>query len=450
MSALRTILLAAALFFPILATLGAAPDLVALRAQLSLAAAHDDTLARIELLRRVLDADPQDAASHRLLVELWLQIGDYDLADATLTAWPAAPADLAALTRADIQRHRDKDLPGAIRTLRDYLARAPGSIPAHRALVAALLATKDFAAQVVALNDLIALAPDASSLIQRAHAKFRLAAYADALADAKAAQALSPDDDIVKSNLPAFERLAETLAALPPLDAALTRDPGNFRRLVERAWWLRYGGIVDRSLADADAALVVDPNSVAAKLTRASARYLLDQIKAEAALRDDSVDVNKAPSSETILAIADADLALATNPRDPVALRRRARALNEASQFRLVLPDVATGLALAPRDADAALEALYATAMLNQDPAPLLRQIEAMKPARAQLALANAYLADLYLRQANLPLALEFTDRSLAYGNSAYVLRLKAAALQRLGRPDEARAATHQANALSR
>jgi tetratricopeptide (TPR) repeat protein len=447
MAIARASLLVAAAFF-CAAGLSAA-DTTNLRAQLSRAGENEDTLARIELLRRILDADPDDDASHRALIEGWRQIEDYDLAEATLTAWPSAPADLAALTRAEIQRHRDRDVPGAIRTLRAHLAAAPKDVAAHRALASALLTQNDAAAQVAALDALIALAPDAPSLLQRANAKFRLAAYPDALLDAKAAQALAPDDPAVKNNLPSFERLAEALAALPPLDAALTKNPRDGHRLIERAWWRRYGGILDRSLADANAALVIAPDSVAGKITRARARYLLDQIKAEDALRDELVDVNRPHSLEAILAVADADRALAKNPRDAAQLRARAHALNAAGQSRLALRDAGAAIALAPKDANAALEALYATALLDQDPAPLLRQIEAMRPPGSQLALANAYLADFHLRQTQLPLALEFADRSLRFAETAYALRLKAAALQRLGRPDEASAATRRANALS-
>ncbi|MDD5200574.1 MAG: hypothetical protein PHC88_12330 [Terrimicrobiaceae bacterium] len=448
MSPARALLLATAALLPSLPLKAIAADTSGLRTQLALATEDSDNLARIELLRRILDAEPGDTASHQQLVELWLAISDYDMAEAALNAWPAAPAKLAALTRARILRDRDKDVPGAVRVLRAYLLTTPADLDAHEALVSALLATDNAPAQIAALDALIALQRNATHLIQRANAKLRAADYAGALADAKAAQALEPDSPTVKRDLPAFERLDETLHAIPPLDAALAKHPNDLAKRIERAWWLRYGGMLARSLADADAALAFAPDSVAARLTRARARYMLNQLRADDARRDEWIDVTKPHALDTALAIATADLALAEHPTDTAQLRKRARALNEAGQYLLAQRDSEAALALSPTDAGIALEALYAATMLGQDPAPLFRRIEQMKPPKAQLALANGHLADLYFRQSNLPLALEFADRSLTLAETEFMLRVKAAALQRLGRPDEAATATRRANAL--
>jgi len=452
MSPRQALLLAVVACFLAGPTSGATADVKTLRDQLALATDDKDTLSRIELLRRIVDADPADAASHRLLIELWIEINDYDLAAATLAAWPEAPADLAALTRASVLRNRDEDVPGAIRVLREFLAKQPSNLPANQALVSALLTTDDTHAQLAALDALLALTPkDITSLIQRANVKLKLADYPGALADAGQAQALEPDSDTVKSALPAFERLQETLQTLPPLDAALKQNPRDLSKLVERAWWLRYGGILDRSLADANAALALDPNSIAAKITRARVLFMLGKLKAEDSLRDDSIDATKPNATDDTLAIAAADLALAQNPKDVAQLTARARALNAAGQFLLAQRDAEAAMALNPAPTAAAaagLEDLYAATMLGQDPAAIFRRIEALKPPKPQLALANAHLADLYFRQANLPLALEFADRALVLDETLPMLRVKAATLKRLGRPDEAAVASKRADAL--
>jgi tetratricopeptide (TPR) repeat protein len=450
MAFVRLTQVVAAAFFCAQATLSAAPDVAKLREQLTLATTDDDTLARIELLRRILDAEPGDAASRRLLVELWLKIADYDMADATLKAWPDAPAGFAAISRAEILQKRDKDVAGAARVLRDYLAASPKDADAWNALADVLLTTDDAKAQLEALDALIALQPDAKRLIQRAQAKLLLGDFAGAVADAKASQALSPDSDFVKANLPRFERLAEALQMLPPLDAALQKDPTDFAKLLERCWWRRYGGMNTLALADADAALAIDANSTMARLARERVRYLLDEVKAEDVLRDESIDVKKAHSLEAARTIAAADLALAKNAKDVEALRRRAFALNDAEQYLLAKRDAETALAIAPKAVPVALEALYATELLGQDPAALYRRIEQMQPTKPQLATAAGYLADFYLRQSNLPLALEFANRSLALHEDARILRVKAAALQRLNRTDEARAAMRRADTLEK
>ncbi|MGH8046977.1 MAG: hypothetical protein ACREKL_07000, partial [Chthoniobacterales bacterium] len=105
--------------------LHAAPDTTKLREQLQLATKDGDTLSRIELLRRILDANPSDAKSQELLIALWLNIEDYDMAEAALNAWPAAPPKTVVLTRAQILRNRDKDFSGAVKLLNDYLAKFP-------------------------------------------------------------------------------------------------------------------------------------------------------------------------------------------------------------------------------------------------------------------------------------------------------------------------------------
>jgi tetratricopeptide (TPR) repeat protein len=452
MSPRQAFLLAIVACFLALPTWAASADVQTLRAQLVLATDDKDTLSRIELLRRILDADPADATSHRLLIELWLEINDYDLAAATLDAWPEAPADLAALTRASVLRNRDEDVPGAIRVLREFLAKEPTNLPANQALVSALLTTDDLRAQLAALDALLALTPrDVTGLIQRANVKLKLADYPGALADAGQAQALEPDNDTVKSALPAFERLQEALQTLPPLDAALKKNPQDLAKLVERAWWLRYGSILDRSLADANAALAVDPDSLAAKITRARALYLLGKLKAEDSLKDESIDATKANAVEDTIAIAAADLALAKNSNDAAQLTARAHALNATEQFLLAQRDAEAAMALQPavdQATAAGLEDLYATTMLGQDPAAIFRRIEALKPPKPMLALANAHLADLYFRQAKLPLALEFADRALALDETIPVLRVKAATLKRLGRPDDAAIASKRADAL--
>jgi tetratricopeptide (TPR) repeat protein len=439
-----------ALFLAAMASVVAAPDVAKLREQLQLATTDDDTLSRIELLRRILDAEPGDTASHQLLVELWLKVADYDMAESALKAWPAAPAGFAALARSEILLKRDKDVAGAIRVLRDHLATAPKDVDAWNALADALLTTDDAKAQLEALDALIALQPDAKRLIQRAQAKFRFGDFTGAVSDAKAAQALSPDSDFVKANLPQFERLAEALQMLPPLDAAIEKDPKDFAKLLERSWWRRYGGMNAQSLADAEAALAIDADSTMARLARERARYLLDEVKAEDVLRDERIDVKKAHSFEAAQTIAAADLALAKNAKDVEALRRRAFALNDAEQYLLAKQDAEAAIAIDPKAVPVALEALYATEMLGQDPAALYRRIERMQPTKPQLATAAGYLADFYLRQSNLPLALEFADRSLALREDARILRVKAAALQRLNRGDEARAAMRRADTLEK
>ncbi len=70
-------------------------------AQLAAATNSKDVPSQIELLRRVLEQRPDDVESRTRLVELWSQLGDSEMALATLEEFPSKPpAGLAARTRA--------------------------------------------------------------------------------------------------------------------------------------------------------------------------------------------------------------------------------------------------------------------------------------------------------------------------------------------------------------
>jgi tetratricopeptide (TPR) repeat protein len=452
MSSWRIVPLAVAAFFPALAPLQAAADTSDLRAQLELATTDKDDLSRIEILRRILDAEPGDTKSHQLLIELWLKIQDYDMAESTLEAWPDAPAQLAALTRAQVLRLRDQDVAGAIRVLEAYLKTAPKSVPALEMLVDDLLLTEDHLATLGALDRLVWLQHWPKNLLHRADVKLLLGDYRGAVSDAKAAKKLNPEAEVVKENLPKFERVEEALDTLPPLDKALAANPKEFTTLLTRSWWRRYGYMLDGALADAQAAAALQPDSLMAKIAVARASYMLDKVKAADVRRDSFIDVDKAHSIEAAQAIAQCDLALAANPKDVAQLTKRAIALDDAEQYLLARRDVDAALAIDPKSADAGIAGIQAAVLMGDDAgaATLLRQVEAMKPKKAPLAKALANLANVYLEKSNLVLANELADKSLALQESEPALRVKAAALQRLGKTDEAKAAFARADELKK
>jgi tetratricopeptide (TPR) repeat protein len=438
--------------FPALAPLRAATDTSDLRAQLELATTDKDDLSRIEILRRILDAEPGDAKSHQLLIELWLKIQDYDMAESTLEAWPDAPAELAALTRAQVLRLRDQDVAGAIRVLEAYLKTAPKSVPALEMLVDDLLLTEDHLATLGALDRLVWLQHWPKNLLHRADVKLLLGDYRGAVSDAKAAKKLNPEAEVVKENLPKFERVEEALNTLPPLDKTLAANPKDFTTLLTRSWWRRYGYMLDGALADAQAAAALQPSSLMAKIAVARASYMLDKVKAADVRRDSLIDVDKAHSIESAQAIALCDLALAANPKDVAQLTKRAIALDDAEQYLLARRDVDAALAIDPKSADAGIAGIQAAVLMGDDTgaATLLRQVEAMKPKKAPLAKALTDLANVYLEKSNLALANELADKSLALQESEPALRVKAAALQRLGKTDEAKAAFARADELKK
>ncbi len=95
-----------------------------LREQLQLAEKADDRPAQIEIVRRLLDQEPDNGKLRGQLLELWLTEGDYDMADRTLDDWKDAPENIAASAQATILLARNHEA-DAIRVLETYHAKTP-------------------------------------------------------------------------------------------------------------------------------------------------------------------------------------------------------------------------------------------------------------------------------------------------------------------------------------
>jgi tetratricopeptide (TPR) repeat protein len=446
-SAARCVLLLAAFILTVAPGFPASLD--ELKAQLALASEDNNTLARIELLRRIIDADPGDAGARTGLIELWLAVPDYDMAGAALADWKNPPLSLAARTTAQIQWRRDNDPDGAIRTLRAWLASSPDDEPALADLSAILGATGQWKAQIDVLDRLLALAPRSpGALLDRANAKRRSGAYAAAIKDAQAAAKLDPEADAVKSALPAYERLAAALEKIAALDARLAADPRDLTAILLRAYYFADAAVWERALDDAGTALAIDPQSTYARITKARALRHLGK-------RDGAVDaaVNTTlpmENARTAAGIIDADAALARDARDAAALGSRAHFLNASGQFALALLDADAALALDEDATSAAIAGVAAAANLGQmdDAVARLRRLDATRPPKKQLAAANGLVAEAAFRNGRSGLALDYADKALRLDETEYMLRIKAQCLQRLGRAQEAADAIQRADQL--
>ncbi len=93
-----------------------------LRDQLKLAESADDRPAQIEIVRRLLEQEPENSKLRGQLLQLWLTEGDYDMADRTLDDWRDAPENIAASAQATILLARNHEA-DAIRVLETYHGR---------------------------------------------------------------------------------------------------------------------------------------------------------------------------------------------------------------------------------------------------------------------------------------------------------------------------------------
>jgi tetratricopeptide (TPR) repeat protein len=449
---IRILVLAAVLFHGVGGITFAQP--LTLESQLALVRENEDTHAEIELLRRLLDRGPDDPEANQRLIALWLDVEDYDMAEAAVAAWKQAPAGLVARARAAALFHRDEQLAAAIDVLASRTAQDPRDTPTLDQLGEYLGLADRWPEQIQAMDSLLAVEPSASRFLIRANARRQTGDYPGAVRDARKAQSIEPDSTAVKNTLPGYERLGQALGAIEKATAQLAAHPDDVRVLLERGKQYLYGEIPHLALADAEAAEKVAPGSAYARVLKARALFALGQVSSAEALENFDVNVS-APLEETATteAIIRCDLALEKDPKDIAALRTRSGWLNhDIAQYTLASADAEAVLALDPSDTEACLNALYASALRDRadDAAAWLVRIEQLQPPPSVLARAYATVSELFFRARKLPRALEFAEKSLGAKEGAAMWRFKAACLQRMGREAEASDANARASKLEK
>ena len=404
-----------------------------LREQLALAETDEDTHARIELMRRILAKEPDDALSKQL-VNLWLSVSDYNRAEAALKDWKNAPAGFQASVTAEVLYHRDEKPDAAIALLAGYHAKDEADLEITRQLARYYGATREPQKLVALLAGAPGVSGDTPLLLARAKAKRSLADFAGALSDFALAQKADPKE--AESFQPSYERLQ---AALPKIQIAtdrLTKNPQDYEALVARAYWYLAIEALDLGRVDAAAAYKLAPQSVAATIFYARSAFAPAK-----ALEEFSVDLGKSdPLPENLAKLVKSDSLLAVNPRNAAALMARSFELGEASQYRLALKDADAALEISPANADAHLGKIFSLVNLGRadEAAAAVLVMEKTKPSAAARARAYGYLANAEFSASRFPAALAYATKALKAQPSAVLYKARAAILQRLDRAEEA------------
>ena len=404
-----------------------------LREQLALAEEANDTHARIEIIRRILDKEPDDALSGPL-VNLWLSVSAYDLAESALQDWKKAPPGVQAGVTAEILYNRDGKPGEAIALLAAYHGKDATDLDITRQLARFYGAQGEQQKLAALLASAPGVSGDAPLLLQRARAKRSLADFDGALADFALAEKVDAKE--AESSKPSYDRLQ---AALPQIKAATTRlkkNPKDSEALVARAYWYLASEAPDLARTDAETARNLAPQSVAAAFL-----YARSACAPQKALEEFSVVLGQGdPRPEVLSKLVKYDAVLAAKPRDAAALIARSFQLSEASQFPLALKDAEAALAINPASPDAQVEKIYVLIKLGRrsDAAAALPALEAAKPPPAAVARASGSLADAEFTAGNLDLALAYATKALKAQPSANLYKTRAAILQRLGRVAEA------------
>ena len=418
---------------------------LSLRDQFALAKKDEDTHAQIELIRRILDGEPDDVELRERLAGLWLSVEDYDMAESTVREWTEAPESVRARVLGTVLFVRDQKKEEAVALLEGYLAGHPDDLEITRQLAGYLDEMGENQKAVDLLNKAPGVEEDAGLLVSRALARRKLQDFASALKDFAAAERLDSEDESVVRNRPSFERLRAALTGIDAASAILAGKPDDLSARLSRAYWYLSTGVASGpALEDAEAARRIDSSSVVALLLFAEASNQVGRFSARDALDKFQVDVSRpVPALQVLDRLSGYDGQLAKNPKDISALLARGRELgNNAQQYRLAIRDAEAVLAIDPGSAKARAEKIFALVKLQRvdDAAAELRVLEASKPPREVLAGSLSALVEAATGASQLEAALEYANRAIKAKPEAQYYKQRAAILQRLERFADAQA----------
>ena len=412
-----------------------------LTAQLENARADGQVSSQIEIIRRILAVDQENDALRSELIDLWFLEGDYDMAELTLNDWKSAPEEKSALTTAKILVERDENPKSGITLLEAFLSTAPESLPVTEALAKLLRKENKNERLAGFLQESPLTTSQPGLLILRAQAKRDLGKFELAMADAALAKSLDPKNELVVGTLASFDRLAVAAPDLSAADDLLQTSPTDLQALISRSYWKQYAGLPQTvSHHDAEVALLAHPDSAAAKISFARTSGLNHSEN----LKQFSVDVGVPELNDKQLSsLAALDLAVAESANPADSLSQRAVFLNDvALQYLLALADADAALALEPSSHLALQARLTSLVRLGRTnlAASAFNSLEASKPSKEIMASALRTFADAEFARGENTQALGTVNRALKLQRTPAALKIRAAIYQRLEMTNEAKA----------
>jgi tetratricopeptide (TPR) repeat protein len=438
-------------------TLQVSPTLLALslREQLGLAEKEEDTYAQIEIIRRILDRQPDDAELREQLVDLWLSVEDYDMAESTIHEWKDAPENVRVRVLATVLFARDRKSDKAIALLQDYLDKQPEDLEIIRQLATYLLATGKEQRTFDLLTGYAQTEADADLLVSRALARGKLKDFSGALEDFAKADKLDSEEESVAKNRPSFDRLRSALPGIDAADAVLAVNHDDAAARISRAYWYLFTNFASgAALEDVEAARRIDPSSVAALILFAEAANRTGRLSANEARDKFEVNVDKPLAApEALDRLYGDDVDVAKNAKNIFALLRRGQELSEGwQQYQLALRDAERVLAIEGANPRARAQKISALVKLRRldDAAAELRPLEAAKPPGDMLAGALGDLVAAAAGASQLEAALDYANRAIKAKPEAQYYRQRAAIFQALELPEDAQADLFRAEQLEK
>jgi tetratricopeptide (TPR) repeat protein len=391
---------------------------------LALAKEDGDTASEVEVLRRMLEAEPGNAELRESLVRGWMEQGDMGMARSEVESWPEAPGDLVAIVQAGAVEN-DPDAVEAI------LSQAHARFPESREVTLAFCDVLERANRHEQIVQVLAAAPatDTELVQRRALARRDAGDFRGALADFAAARA--EDSDATDALAPTFERLEAALPQLDSMQRTLSRNSSDLEALVTRAaLWLTLGDR-QRAASDARSAAEAHPGATAATILSA----LTSGLSPDRAIEEFGVVTGTPfpPARAKDLAVLDRAVMAGSS----TAKARRAEFLNQVGQHRLALADAG----------EIPLETVRALVGMGrvEEASAVAVGMEGSSRARAAAWLR---LGEAWWESGEIGQTLRSVERAVEASPSAAAYKLKAAALQRLGETKAAEAALERAARL--
>lgn len=428
------------------------PELDRLQTQLERAEAASDRFAQIELIRRILDVEPDQAELRERMVTLWLSAGAYEQAGLEMEAWEDAPEPFRSMARSEIAWNTDSDGEGravAIEILQTYLSTNPRDLDATVRL-AGYLSVVDSDELLVFLNQSPLTEEDTGLLLRRALVQRDQLRFEKALADFQAARELEPENSEVVRHLPAFERMELLLPELRSAEATLEERPEDFEALLTRAYCGQQIGLPKPQVyQDATAALEVVPSSAMARVLAAQGSpRSASEVRAQYSVPPGA----NLPNWEGFQKRLAVDMEIAGAPDNVELLVQRSYLLNEPpTYFELAVMDGRRALELDEALPDARVELLFAYGKLGRRTEAFeeLQALRDLDPEPEVLARALNYLAEDELSSRRFAEGLSLATEAIDLHPTPRYLNTRANLYLRLGRSDEAAADRARADQLS-
>ena len=148
--------------------------------------------------QRLVELDPENAADHRNLTELALQLQDFETAQIhSRKAYALAPEDpMTRALKATVDFRLGNDTASAVAMAREVVTEAPATVPAHLILIAERLKAEDPAAALALCDAALAAVPDDEGLhLARLTVLEKLGDMAGIGAELKTMVSRFPDND---------------------------------------------------------------------------------------------------------------------------------------------------------------------------------------------------------------------------------------------------------------